>query len=330
MGELESIRPELLAIWERAKRHAATQKSSQSSAPSTTPRSSASAEPARKAPAKLEMPDVTAQIRGKYDLPQEELKRNAAAIVSWEKKQALCKGCRGEACKQHDEYMIPMIEAEGGILRQYFQRCKWGRKKMAEERAKRLFKNSKVPEIYKGATLYQYDVTERNEQAVKAAKEIAHGKVTEGLFAKPPGLYIHGPRGTRKTLLASILANALMRDGKAVLFESVPDFLNEIRQSYNDKTTDAVTETARTVEYLFLDDIGAERTSEWVEEQLFSLLNHRMNERLPTIITSNYDVPDLADKLSPDDGEGGLRIASRIAGMCEVVGIDGEDWRMKR
>lgn len=329
MGEPESIRPELLAILERARRFAAAQKSSQSSVPSTTPRLSASAKPEKKALIKPERSDYVTQIRGTYDLPQEELARNAATIVSWEQKQALCKGCRGEKCKQHDVYMIPMIEAEGGVLRQYFQRCKWGRKKMAEERAKRLFKNSKVPEIYKGATLYQYDVTKRNEQAVEAAKEIVHGKVTEGLFAKPPGLYIHGPRGTGKTLLASILANALMRDGKAVLFESVPDFLNEIRQSYNDKTTEAVTEAARTVEYLFLDDIGAERTNDWVEEQLFSLLNHRMNERLPTIITSNYDVPDLADKLSPDDGEGGLRIASRISGMCEVVEIGGEDWRMK-
>ena len=328
MGETESIRPELLAILERARRFATAQKNLRSSEPSTTPRSSASEKPEKP----LEAPkaiDYVSQIRGQYEVSTEELTRNAEAIVSWEKLQAKCKGCRGETCQQRDEYMIPIVEGVNGQLHQYFQRCKWGRKKMAEERAKRLFKNSKVPEIYKGATLYQYRINQRNEQAVKAAKEIAHGKVTEGLFAKPPGLYIHGPRGTGKTLLASILANALMRDGKAVLFESVPDFLNEIRRSYKEQTTEAVTEAARTVEYLFLDDIGAERTSAWVEEQLFSLLNHRMNERLPTIITSNYDVPDLADHLSPDDGEGGLRIASRVSGMCEVVEIGGEDWRMK-
>ena len=85
-----------------------------------------------------------------------------------------------------------------------------------------------------------------------------------------------------------------------------------------------------------LDDFGAERTTEWVAEQLFAIINHRYNEQLSTVITSNYDTDELICRMSIIDRSGnvidsmqGERVMSRICGMCKTVFIGGTDCRLK-
>ncbi len=90
---------------------------------------------------------------------------------------------------------------------------------------------------------------------------------------------------------------------------------------------------AREAPCLILDDLGAERITEWVGEQLFCLLNYRYNSQLQTIITTNYSTTELAERLTiynkqgqADDAQA-QRILSRIYGMCERVYLGGKDWR---
>lgn len=113
--------------------------------------------------------------------------------------------------------------------------------------------------------------------------------------------------------------------------------MQEIRSSFGKENgADELISEIRDVEVLVLDDLGAERTTEWVSEQIFNIVNHRLNKGLQTIITSNYSPEQLILRLSPknrngevEDDEQGYRIVSRIKDMCYVVNLTGEDRRMK-
>ena len=81
-------------------------------------------------------------------------------------------------------------------------------------------------------------------------------------------------------------------------------------------------------ELLVLDDLGAEKTSEWVEETMNLIVNTRYNERLTTIFTSNYeDTPDV-DALDSLRVRVGFRMHSRLHEMCDFLEYDGADYRM--
>jgi DNA replication protein DnaC len=82
-------------------------------------------------------------------------------------------------------------------------------------------------------------------------------------------------------------------------------------------------------ELLVLDDIGSEKTSEWVEETMNLIVNTRYNERRHTIFTSNYeDTPEETDDHSQTLKERiGFRIHSRLYEMCEFLEYEGADYR---
>ena len=79
---------------------------------------------------------------------------------------------------------------------------------------------------------------------------------------------------------------------------------------------------------LVLDDLGAEKTSEWVEETLNLIVNTRYSERRTTVFTSNYE--DKGDDTTDPDSllfRIGFRMRSRLHEMCELLDLDGADYR---
>ena len=73
---------------------------------------------------------------------------------------------------------------------------------------------------------------------------------------------------------------------------------------------------------LFIDDLGAEKVTEWVEEVVYLIINTRYENNIPIVITSNYPLSGIAEKV-------GERVASRIREMCDVVRLGGEDRRLR-
>jgi DNA replication protein DnaC len=103
-----------------------------------------------------------------------------------------------------------------------------------------------------------------------------------------------------------------------------------IRSTYNPTVKTAEMDVLRPVmdaDLLVLDDLGSEKTSEWVEETMNLIVNTRYNERRHTIFTSNYD--DTPDDADPDclKARIGFRIHSRLHEMCEFLEFDGADYR---
>ena len=124
-----------------------------------------------------------------------------------------------------------------------------------------------------------------------------------------------------------------MTKGARGLFYDTRDLLRVIRSTYNPLVRTAEMDILRPVmeaDLLVLDDLGSEKTSEWVEETMNLIVNTRYNERRHTIFTSNYeDTPD-EDSDDPDftlKARIGFRIHSRLHEMCEFLEFDGADFR---
>lgn len=131
-----------------------------------------------------------------------------------------------------------------------------------------------------------------------------------------PGLMFTGPVGSGKTFLASAIANYVLSNEKQVLFAVVPDLLDEIRSTYDRPNYNGINEmsildSARNVELLIFDDLGVHNYTEWTINKIYSILNYRVNHRLPIIMTTNLGLAELETYL-------GERTTSRILQLCKV------------
>ena len=198
--------------------------------------------------------------------------------------------------------------------------------------AARLVEDARIPPRYRKCTLETF-VTYPNEKLLNAVKYAR--KFAEDFPEPRKSLCLIGPPGIGKTHLAvAVLRDVILRKGARGLFYDVRDLLRVIRSTYNPLVRTAEMDILRPVmdaDLLVLDDIGSEKTSEWVEETMNLIVNTRYNERRHTIFTSNYeDTPDDASTDSPEftlKERIGFRIHSRLHEMCDFLEFDGADYR---
>lgn len=133
-------------------------------------------------------------------------------------------------------------------------------------------------------------------------------------------LLIAGPTGVGKTWQAYGALRAAVCTATAPKWEATTfaDFTAALRPGAKDP--EAALQTFRTTHLLLVDDLGAAKNSEWVEEITYRLLNGRYEDVRPSIFTTNLPLPDLREKL-------GDRLASRLVEMCAVVPMEGSDRR---
>jgi DNA replication protein DnaC len=109
------------------------------------------------------------------------------------------------------------------------------------------------------------------------------------------GLWFDGPVGTGKTSLAILVAKAAKEAGRSFAVYPVPRLLAEIKRTFDRDSSDSYLGFFRrlcTVDLLVLDDLGAEKQTEWVLEQLYSIVNERWQDRRSIVVTTNIPDPD--------------------------------------
>ncbi len=134
-------------------------------------------------------------------------------------------------------------------------------------------------------------------------------------------LVLRGGVGSGKTHLAAAIANEAVQLGNAVLFAIVPDLLDHLRATFSPTSAiqyDKMFEGVRSTFLLVLDDLGTESATPWAQEKLFQLINHRYNNQLPTVITTNRRLESLDERIVS-------RIGDRV--LCTVVEIAARDYR---
>jgi DNA replication protein DnaC len=155
------------------------------------------------------------------------------------------------------------------------------------------------------------------------------------------GLLLTGSIGTGKTHLAVGLLLALVVErGAQALFCDYRELLKQIQHSYNAQVNSTELDVLKPVfeaEVLVLDELGAQKPTDWVWDTVALILNTRYNDKRTTIITTNYpDLPPAGSGLSATQratreetlGDRiGERMRSRLAEMCVRVEMSGADFR---
>lgn len=130
-------------------------------------------------------------------------------------------------------------------------------------------------------------------------------------------LYIHGDVGVGKTHLAAAILNVLRTKGTSEFISAV------------DATKLDAQEPLKRAKYLVIDDLGKETASDWSVSKVWEIINHRYSEMKPTVITSQYSLEQLPERIERNgDYESAISLVSRLYEVCDTVRLSGKDRRL--
>jgi DNA replication protein DnaC len=182
---------------------------------------------------------------------------------------------------------------------------------------------ARIPKRYLGVSFDRAPVT---DIALSAPEQVAivrrYAASVQDNLDRGKGLWILGDVGTGKTTLAMLVSKAALQAGRSVAIYSLPRLLNLLRESIDSPgglldLLDRLT----TVDLLHIDDLGAENRTDWVLEQLYSIVNARYEAQRAMILTTNLKYEELIAQL-------GERTVSRLVEICgELIPLYGEDRR---
>ena len=213
----------------------------------------------------------------------------------------------------------------------------------SQGRAERLEDRSQIPALYRNTSFENFRVDDSPE--LKAVLLEVRTYADKFPLCPEPGLLLIGEPGTGKTHLAVAALRRIIQKGFEGLFTDYQTLLDRIRSGYDATSNSSDKEayhSALDAEVLLLDDLGAHRVTDWVQDTVTSIVTQRCNNRKPLIATSNLPDPDAGSSVTQKGPVGieyrrtlrdhiGDRARSRLFEMCKVIRITGvDDYRIRR
>jgi DNA replication protein DnaC len=205
---------------------------------------------------------------------------------------------------------------------------------------------STIPARYRGVSFERPPVSDMERDmevryVVGAVRDFVGD--LDGNLEAGRGMWLMGNTGTGKTTLGMLIAKSALAAGKTVAVYFTPKLLTRIRQTYqateSEDAYDAFFARLTSVDLLYIDDLGAERQTDWVVEQLYALVNERYENGRSILVTSNADAKEEKGKESValvEQGQEalrnqiGARTVSRLIEICgDPLPLFGPDRRVQ-
>lgn len=245
----------------------------------------------------------------------------------WLEGLQICQKCNGlNQCKQENKGKVYDLSYDG-YLDFILRSCRYEKKKKEDEAHLAHIVINDMPSFLYSMTMGKLTIDEDNLQCAKLVMDYLEAPLDKGF-------YIQGPVGTGKSTLAAAACNHFAKKGFRCAFVNVPEWVSRMKGALND--SDEIQKQIRIlqrVDFLVLDDIGAENTTAWIrDELLFPILNRRMEEKKMTWFTSNEDWESLYDHYTvsgkfKEEEMKAVRIMERVKSLSKIVNLSGKNRR---
>ncbi len=273
--------------------------------------------------------DTFKKIVSKLKCPREMLIKYTSLIEDSAREVKNCENCKNiMECKNliNGYVYYPSIE-QGNIVFSYLP-CKY-KKKLDKDNA---YKNNislfDMPREILDASMKNIYTDDKNRlETIKWITTFIKKYQNDRCLK---GLYLTGNFGCGKTYLVAALFNELAKKGAKPVVIYYPEFLRKLKENFSDDYKNMFNKV-KNAELLLIDDIGAETTTCWNrDEVLGTILQYRMQEKLPTFFTSNLTIEELEKHLASNDIEGKVkarRIIERIKYLTDIITMIAENRR---
>jgi DNA replication protein DnaC len=205
--------------------------------------------------------------------------------------------------------------------------CECRERRMARRRARGVA--STIPRKYRGVSLDRPPVSDMARVRAQAPVYETVKEFVEGIGERldnGDGLWLMGDVGTGKTTLAMLVSKAAVEAERTVAIYSLPRLLARIRRTYDTEAGEPYLdffERLTSVDLLHVDDLGVEKRSDWVLEQLYAIVNERYEAQRSMVVTTNLDQAALEEQIGP-------RTVSRLVEICgDPLPLFGDDLRYR-
>jgi len=239
-----------------------------------------------------------------------------------------CKGCKGlYGCRNKINGYVYMPSVENGKVSFSYLGCKYTKKEEKENAYKENVISFDMSKDLLDAKMKDIDTSDKKRaDVIKWVIDYA-----KNYDKKTKGLYLNGSFGSGKTYLIAALFNELAKMDKKVAIVYWPEFLRSLKGSFKDGFLTNFNRIKK-VPFLLIDDIGAENMTEWSRDEILgTILQYRMQEHLPTFLTSNFTLSELENHFSngklKNEKVKARRIIERIKQLTEDQELISENRR---
>lgn len=272
----------------------------------------------------LKNPDFV-KIVNNLEISDEIKYRYTSQLMDLVKENSICENCKGLIkCPYDLKGLHKEAYVENDVIKFLYKKCAYKEKEDLEKEYLQNIYSYKMPKEISEASFRKIYKDDSNRlETVKALKYFYDHYEKD---QKIKGLYLHGNFGCGKTYLIAALFNELAKKGVRSTIVYFPEFLRSLKASFggdNDEYNSRF-DQVKYAPILLLDDIGAEKLSDWARDEVLGvILQYRMEENLPTFFTSNLSLEDLETHLSfvknTCDKIKARRIIERIKYLCQEM-----------
>jgi DNA replication protein DnaC len=237
----------------------------------------------------------------------------------------VCPYCGSEIPKREFEILgkkrivQPVCECEA---EKEMEPIRQAQERMKEQELKRLFSIHDLGERFNDSKFDNFLERKGSERCLKIAKKY----VDEFDSWDGESLMFWGEPGNGKSHLATAIANELTAKGKKVVFISMPDLLKKIKSTFNrnsNETEEQIMRGLQLCDLLIIDDIGAEKVTDWVQEVIFRIVDGRYKKMKPIMATSNLEPKELAERI-------GKRAYDRLIEISQPIKNEATSYRREK